>query len=80
MIEHPDITYYNRHGYLRDQLEEERESEQWVIGRCANCNDFVMSNNEDLIRYKDHYYCCTDCLEEAFQENLLSNGNFKEWF
>lgn len=63
-LEHPLITYYNQHGYLPKEREMETEEEGWIIGRCSNCNEFVMSGDEELILYEDQYFCCVDCLEE----------------
>lgn len=80
MLEHPAITYYNRHGFLPKQ---QHEQEQVLIGHCSNCDESIYEDgngNDKVIRWEDYYFCDKDCLVEAFEENLLPFNAYHECF
>lgn len=72
MLEHPDITFYNRYGYLRDNLNCTNE-EKMLIGHCSICNDSVYYEDDKVIRYDDYYFCNQSCLLEAVESGLIED-------
>lgn len=78
-MEHPDITFYNLHGYLPDQnprLHKEIEP----VAQCSMCDEDIYKLTDKVIKYGNYYFCDKVCLVEAYECNLITHEDLQECF
>lgn len=61
VIEHPDITQMNRHGYLNTIIV------STIIGECVCCSE-PLYEDQEIIEFYDDLFCDKDCMFEKIAD------------